>query len=216
MFGEDNFGALEDYSKYYHKIGGMLSKADINSVISSVYSYLDNLYPDERYRHHFPSIETAISNIIALNLSKDEISKVVDTFAHHEIGYIPPEYIEVLFKLSEKYKLAVVIDIWAPKPTWLRLFQEVGISSLFSASSFSSDHGMVKPSSKPFELVIEQLGIKKKQGLMIGDSVRRDLGGAQAAGIDCVLVGGAKHPNAMGCYENLIEFSSVLSSDSRQ
>lgn len=41
---------------------------------------------------------------------------------------------------------------------------------------------------------------------MVGDSVRRDLGGAKAAGIDCVLVGGAEHPDARGCYENLIDF----------
>jgi len=116
----------------------------------------------------------------------------------------------VLYRLSEKYKLAVVIDIWAPKITWQCLFRKVGISNLFSASSFSSDHGIVKPSPKPFEQIIDQLGIKKEQALMIGDSIRRDLGGAQAAGIDCVLVGGAIHPDAVGCYENLIEFSYAL------
>jgi FMN phosphatase YigB (HAD superfamily) len=63
---------------------------------------------------------------------------------------------------------------------------------------------VIKPSPKPFELVVEQLGIKKDQGLVIGDSIRRDLGGAKAAGIGCVLVGGAKHSHTVGCYENLL------------
>ena len=210
MFGEDNFGISEDFSKYYHKIGGVLSKEEVNKAIRSVYAYLDKLYPDENYRHSFPTVEEAIKNIVDKHLPEEEISKLVSTFAKHEAGSIPAEYIEALHRLSKKYKLAVVIDIWAPKESWLHLFEESGINKLFSASSFSSDHGMVKPSPKPFELVIQQLGINKERCLVIGDSIRRDLGGASAAGIDCVLVGGAKHTNALGFYKNLLELSYEL------
>ena len=210
MFGEDNFGASDNFSNYYHKIGGTLSEEEINKIIRSIYAYLDKRYPDERYRNNFPSVEEAINNVVNHNLSEEEISKIVDTFSHHEIGSIPIEYVEVLHKLSEKYQLAVVIDIWSPKKMWLNLFEKIGIRKLFSALSFSSDHGMVKPSPKPFELVINQLGVNKEKCLIIGDSVRRDLGGALAVGIDCVLVGGARHENALGCYENLLELSYEL------
>ncbi len=74
-------------------------------------------------------------------ISNEGLLKVISTFAHHESGYIPDKYIEVLHKLSERFKLAIVIDIWAPKNTWLRLFEKLRISRLFLASSFSSDHG---------------------------------------------------------------------------
>ncbi len=210
MFGEDNFSSSEDFSKYYHEIGGTFPAEEINALIKSVYAHLDERYPDENYRHSFPTVEETINNLVEKKLSGKEVSKIVRTFAHHEIGNIPAEYIDVLHKLSVSYTLAVVIDIWAPKTTWLTLFEEVGIDKLFSASSFSSDHGMVKPSPKPFELVIKQLGIKKEKCLVIGDSIRRDLGGASAAGIDCVLVGSAKHENALGCYDNLLELSCDL------
>ena len=210
MFGEDSFGISEDFSRYYHQAGGALSKNEINIIIRSVYAYLDERYPDEKYRHNFPSIESAIYNAVTHDLNVDEISKIVDTFAFHEIGYIPDEYIAALYKLSKKFQLAVVIDIWAPKSSWLNLFEESGINKLFTASSFSSDHGIVKPSPKPFELVVEQLGIKKEQALVVGDSIRRDLGGAKAAGIDCVLVGGSKHYHAVGCYDNLLELSHAV------
>lgn len=210
MFDEDNFGDAEDYSEHYHKIGGTLSREEVNTIIKTVYAYLDERYPDEYYRHNFPSIEEAINSAVAKKLPGEEISKLVKTFAHHEIGSIPTEYIDVLHKLSKNYILAVVIDIWAPKNTWLTLFEEAGINKLFSASSFSSDHGMVKPSPKPFGLVMQQLGMKKEQCLVVGDSIRRDLGGASAAGIDCVLVGGAKHKNALGCYKSLLELSCDL------
>ena len=210
MFGEDNFGIYEDFSKYYHKIGGRLSKEDANSVIRSAYSYLDKRYPDEKYRHSFPTVEDTIRNALDKSLPEEEISKLVDTFAQHEIGNIPSEYIDVLHRLSKKYQLAVVIDIWAPKEQWLKLFEESDINKLFSASSFSSDHGMVKPSPKPFELVMKQLNISRERCLVIGDSIRRDLGGASAAGIDCILVGNATHKNALGCYKNLLELSNDL------
>ena len=143
-------------------------------------------------------------------MAKDEIEKIIDTFSFHELGYIPQEYIDVLHKLEERFILAVVIDIWSPKKIWLETFEKAGISKLFSASSFSSDHGMVKPSPKPFELVVNQLNLRKEECLVIGDSERRDLGGAMAAGIDCILVGGASSPKAAGCYSNLLEFTNEV------
>jgi len=209
MFGEDRFGASEDFSNHYHQIGGTLSKKAINSTIRSVYSYLDERYPDVAYRHNFPSLTQAINDTAAFELDNAELAKIVDTFAFHEMGHIPDDYIVALHKLKQKYRLAVVIDIWSPKASWLSLFEQSGIAKLFYAASYSSDHGMVKPSPRPFEMVIQQLAIEAHQGLVVGDSVRRDLGGAKAAAIDCVLVGGAKHPDAVGCYENLLTFSNI-------
>lgn len=207
MFGEDNFGCSVNFSDYYHKIGGRLSANDINEIIRYVYAYLDVRYPDMQYRECFPSIESVITENFEYDFSKQELQHIISTFANHEIGSISPEYVNILHKLSTRFKLAVVIDIWAPKTTWVNLFSELGINKLFVASSYSSDHAMVKPSPNPFNLVVEQLGVSKEQCLMIGDSIRRDLGGAEAADIDCVLVGGAEHPNAVGCYKNLLEFS---------
>ncbi len=210
MFGHDNFGHEEDFSKHYHAIGGKFNAKRINNIIRSAYSDLDKIYPDEHYRHHFPSLKSTIKKYLNSKIDNHEITKIIDTFSFHEIGYIPDEYREVLHHLNKKYLLAIVIDIWAPKSTWINLFNGLDINKLFSASSFSSDHGMVKPSPKPFERVIKELGLPKDRCLMIGDSIRRDLGGAIAVGVDCVLVGGAKHPDAVGCYENLIELSHNL------
>jgi len=207
MFGEDRFGPSEDFSIHYHQAGGTLPKKEVNTIIRSAYDYLDKRYPDEKYRHNFPSVENAIQETATCELANNEISKIVDTFSFHEMGYIPDEYITALHKLNIEYKLAVVIDIWSPKSAWLKLFVDSGLENLFVANSFSSDHGMVKPSPEPFRLVLGELGIKNNQGLVVGDSIRRDLGGAKAAGIDCVLVGGAEHPDALACYENLLGFS---------
>lgn len=209
MFGEDRFSELEDYSKYYQKTGGKLTNNEVNEAINQALEYLGERYPDVKYRESFPTVEQAIKEVSTVSISESEVTNLVDTFSYYEHGYISQEYVEVLVKLSEKYKLAIVIDIWAPKDRWLKTFNELKINRLFSASSFSSDHGWVKPSIKPFDLVVAKLGLPKEQCLMIGDSVRRDLGGAINAGIDCVLVGGANDKRAIASYINLLEFYKV-------
>jgi len=205
MFGEDRFGESEDFSVHYFEIGGTLPEGEINRIVRAAYQYLDARYPDENYRHGFPSLERAILDVGGEDLDKGEIGKIIETFAFHELGSIPPEYAAALHKLRRRFTLAAVVDIWSPKQAWLDEFERVGISGLFSAASFSSDHGMVKPSPKPFELVLGQLGISGSEAIVVGDSPRRDLGGARSAGIDCILVGGATHPDALKSFDNLLQ-----------
>lgn len=210
MFGEDRFGDNEDYSRYYHDIGGAMEASEVKQIIRSAYQYLDQRYVDEAFRHCFPSLEAAINAVTRTCLDREEMQKIMATFAFHECGYIPDEYIKAVRALKEQFILAAVIDIWAPKTLWLSVFSESGLGDIFSAMSFSSDHGMVKPSARPFQLVLDQLGISSSQALVIGDSARRDLGGAKAAHIDCVLVGGATHVDALASYENLLAFCHAL------
>jgi FMN phosphatase YigB (HAD superfamily) len=210
MFGEDRFGDAEDFSSYYVRIGGTLPRGEINGIVRAVYEYLDARYPDENYRHNFPSLESAVRKIVGEDLGRDESAKIVDTFAFHELGHISPEYVAALHGLRKRFALAAVIDIWSPKKAWLDAFQRAGISGLFTAMSFSSDHGMVKPSPRPFELVLRQLGVPRNEAIVIGDSPRRDLGGAKNAGIDCILVGGAEHADALKSFGNLLDLCEAI------
>ena len=210
MFGEDRFGENDDFSIYYNSINGKLAKDKLNQVIQASYKYLEDRYFDEKHRHNFPSVQEAIDKTLDAELSAEEINKIISTFAFHELGHIPHDFVKILKTLKQRFILSVVIDIWSAKHMWIETFEKSGINNLFSASSFSSDHGMVKPSPKPFELVVSQLNLLKEDCLVIGDSVRRDLGGAMAAGIDCILVGGAEDQRARGCYSSLLEFSKDL------
>lgn len=213
MFGEDRFSESEDYSIYYRRLDGQLSNDAVNTLINDVLGYLGERYPQEAYRHNFPTIEEALAVVSQEQLPDNEIQNIVNTFAFHEHGHIPEPYVEALQQLYSKYTLAVVIDIWAPKALWLETFERLGLNALFSASSFSSDHGMVKPSPKPFERVITELNVPRENCLVIGDSVRRDLGGAMSAGIDCVLVNGASDNRALASYPDLLAFRDVVMND---
>ena len=210
MFGEDRFGEDEDFAIFYRTIGGELGDSEINQLIRNVYQDLSDKYPRVEYRHCFPTLESCIRCHGDPHLTTKEVENIVQTFAFHECGEIPDEYASVLFALDKRFILSVVIDIWAPKELWLQKFKRLDIHRLFKASSYSSDHGMVKPSPKPFELVVQQLGLSKSACVVIGDSVRRDLGGATAAGIDCILVDGAQDAGALASFPNLLAFCHEL------
>lgn len=205
MFQEDRFGVGENYSEYYRSIGGSLPDKEINEIIQGIFEHLSELYPQKEYRNCFPSLEAAIE-AIGLKISDKERENIITTFSFHEHGEVTEEYVQALKSLKQRFTLALVVDIWSPKDRWVRSFKELGIWHLFTAYSFSSDHGIVKPSPKPFEMVVDTLGLPKDRCLVVGDSVGRDLGGALGASLDCVLVGGATSKQSAGEFSNLLNF----------
>jgi len=210
MFGEDRFSDNEDYYPAYSELGGKLSPQAVNSLIRQCYQFLDECYHSPRYHECFPSVHHAIKQFVDRDFPENEINLLATTFARHEIGDIPIDYRNVIKQLRNRYTLALVIDIWAPKQLWLDLFDKYRLLPYFSAISFSSDHGIVKPSPVPMERLIKQLDADKKRCLMVGDRVERDLAAATAANIDCVLVGGKKAPGAVANYENLLTLARDL------
>ncbi len=215
IFGADRFGSDKDYSIIYRQLGGIMEQSQVNKLIQAAYSYLDIRYPDPQYREAFPSLREAFLNVEdADSLSEKDLKLLIETFACHELGFVPPEYTASIERLSQKFRLGLVVDIWAPKTLWVETLTQCGVLSLCEATSFSSDCGMVKPSPHPFLKVLEEMRVDPQDAVVIGDSVRRDLGGATAAGISCILVGGAIHPSALESVASLIDVVESVATDS--
>lgn len=206
LFNEDRFGAEQDYSIIYQQLGGKLPKTQVNQIIGASFAYLAERYP--HYEQRFPSVPDALRSVTE-ELADDDIQLLTDTFAIHERGDLSPDYAKALHQLSHEYRLGAVIDIWAPKYRWLSYFEEHNILHLFEAYSFSSDHGHVKPSPYGFELVLSAMKLQPHEAVFIGDSIHHDLGGANAAGMDCILVGDAESETAVAKFENLLGFCAV-------
>jgi phosphoglycolate phosphatase-like HAD superfamily hydrolase len=204
MFGEDRFGSDEDFSLIYRRLGGELPWETVNILIRTSYCYLEKRYPLIEYREAFPTLEEAIRKASGDALSSTEVKALITTFSHHERGIIPSSYIEALRYLKGRYRLGLVIDIWAPKDLWVSYFKELGIYDWFDAFSFSSECGCVKPSARGYQNVLRSMSLEPQHTIVIGDSVRRDLGGAQAAGMECVLVGDVTSKRALAVYPDLL------------
>jgi FMN phosphatase YigB (HAD superfamily) len=211
MFGADRFGSDRDYSLIYHQLGGTMESSRVNQLIQAAYDYLDIRYPDPQYREAFPTLRSAFMSISDGDFcTEQDLDLLIETFARHELGFVPPEYASTIDRFSQQFRLGLVIDIWAPKTLWIETLDRCGVLSVCESASFSSDCGIVKPSPRPFLNVLTEMQVNPQDAVVIGDSIRRDLGGATAAGIDCILVGGAKHPSAFGSAPNLIDLGTRI------
>ena len=56
----------------------------------------------------------------------------------------------------------------------------------FVVVAVTGEHGVAKPDPRIFRIVLEQLGLPAEQVVHVGDSLRADVGGAQAAGVASV------------------------------
>ncbi|MFA5859154.1 MAG: HAD-IA family hydrolase [Elusimicrobiota bacterium] len=81
-------------------------------------------------------------------------------------------------------KMAVVSD--APRlPVWMRICS-LELQHYFDAVVTFDDSGERKPSAKPFQMALDQLGVAPTKALMIGDWAERDILGAKQLGMRAV------------------------------
>ncbi|MFC1521076.1 HAD family hydrolase [Elusimicrobiota bacterium] len=87
--------------------------------------------------------------------------------------------------IKMQYKMATVSD--APRlQVWMRLVS-LGLAHYFDTVVTFEDTGERKPSSKPFLLALDRLGVKAQDTVMIGDWAERDIVGAKKLGMTTVF-----------------------------
>ncbi len=64
----------------------------------------------------------------------------------------------------------------------------VGIAPYFGAIAISGDLGIGKPHAAIFHAVLDPLGVRPDQAIMVGNSVKGDIGGAQGVGMKAILI----------------------------
>ena len=85
--------------------------------------------------------------------------------------------IPVLKWLKNKYKLAIVSNFYGNMDAILK---SEGLDVFFDAVADSTMIGAMKPDAEIFLYPLEKFGIKPEHALMVGDSVKRDMKGAEA------------------------------------
>jgi putative hydrolase of the HAD superfamily len=94
-------------------------------------------------------------------------------------------------------KLAVISD--APRQeAWLRLCY-LQLHHMFDMVITYEDTGEYKPSPAPFRMVLDKMGIKADEALMVGDWPERDIVGAAELGIRTVF---ARYGDTFGTKES--------------
>jgi len=84
------------------------------------------------------------------------------------------------------YQLACVTNRVFSGPAFFAEVDELGLTPHFDTLVASCDIGYMKPHPKIFEHTLEALAIAPQDAVMVGDSLRADVAGAQALGMTAV------------------------------
>lgn len=98
-----------------------------------------------------------------------------------------PDTLDVLVELKAD-GLLIGINTNRPCTAEMHLpgLRDMGIARYVDAVVCSGDTGYVKPRPSTFELVLERLGVRADEAVMVGDSAENDMSGAKALGMRTV------------------------------
>lgn len=186
MFEADRFTLTQPYFQTYKEKGGTgLQKEEVQGIINQSYAIILEAYEDPARSDDFPQLRDVLTD---LKVPEKEWEHLEATFAHYEHGSVSKEYIECLQKLSAKFPLGLICNLWAPKRYWQPYLKETGITDLFDMMIFSSDYHFMKPSTQIFQLAIDHFQIAPEEAVHIGDSYVHDILGAHKVGMDSIWI----------------------------
>lgn len=91
------------------------------------------------------------------------------------------EVISVLTKLKEHFRLGMLtngfVDLQSEK------IELSNLGRFFESITISGETGIGKPDKSIFQLALSRLGIRASEAIMVGDSLKSDIAGANAVGI---------------------------------
>jgi putative hydrolase of the HAD superfamily len=95
------------------------------------------------------------------------------------------DVLPALKSLGKKYKLGLISNT---QSFALEFFRDRKFFGNFDYVCLSCDVGLLKPDPEIFRLALRKLGVRPDEAVMVGDSLRSDVLGAEAVGIRGVLI----------------------------
>jgi len=105
-----------------------------------------------------------------------------------------PDVLPALEKLSGTHRLAILTNGFSQHQ--LRKLRGAGLDRYFEPVIVSGDYGFGKPDSRIFEVAISRLAADADGLCVVGDSLSRDIAGAQACGLTAVWINRDNKPQS--------------------
>ena len=127
-----------------------------------------------------------------------------------------PGVVEVLPRLSRRYRLGLISDVGLTPGRVLReILRRDGLLSHFRALTFSDETRATKPLPQQFLRTLAILEARPEEAAHVGDLPETDLAGARAVGMKAVLFLGVSHrqdgrPLADAIFEEYSELEELL------
>jgi putative hydrolase of the HAD superfamily len=97
-----------------------------------------------------------------------------------------PDARPALEDLRQTYRLALLTN--GPPDLQREKIEGGNLAAYFEMITISGEEGIGKPDKRIFALTLDRLAVLPQAAVMVGDSLKRDIGGAQGAGLKAVWV----------------------------
>ena len=147
-------------------------------------------YEGDGVSPHFGAIVQQVAADKGLSLSREQSEQLWRTWNLEGSFFgrrLLDDALETLEALRRRgYRTGCVTNRPFSGPAFVGELDEHGLSELLDVISISCDVGYLKPHPKIFEHALEALDVPAEEAAMVGDSLRADVGGAQALGLTAV------------------------------
>jgi putative hydrolase of the HAD superfamily len=127
---------------------------------------------------------------------EEHSAELAETFAaqRRKLQRLMPDAREILTRLATKYRVGLLTN-GAPDLQREKLLNS-GLEPFFQAVAVSGEHDIGKPKPEIFHRLLAKLNVPATNAVMIGNSLERDILGAQNAGITSIWikVAGSEEP----------------------
>ena len=125
-----------------------------------------------------------IEGIYNLQPSDSQVDALMQTRydAFVEIVRLPDSVRSLLNSLGQRYRLGFLSNYPCSRSILAGL-EKIGLSGMFESVTISGDVGYVKPHSKPFEVMLSQLGLAPDRCVYVGDNWLADVQGSKRIGM---------------------------------
>lgn len=130
----------------------------------------------------------------------DLVEKIRDRFISDSRKFIAVNRV-LLKKLKRRFKLAIVSNFYGNLESVL---EGEGLLDIFEFVADSGREGVVKPSPLIFQRALDAVSVRSWQALMVGDSLERDMRGAESLGMPHAWLWGDREAQAGASIQSVV------------
>ena len=182
--------SLKKLHEFLVKNGISVSFEDFERVYFEV---RDKFYSESRNLEE-PHFNVRVSETLErlsykLDASDPIVKGATTAFAEEFVHYtkLDAEAPNVLRKLHEKYKLALVSNFSIPEYGW-KLLDKFSLKQFFDAVIISGDVNRRKPSPEIFQKALKSLNVEASRAVFVGDMLDLDVMGPKSVGMNTILI----------------------------
>jgi HAD superfamily hydrolase (TIGR01509 family) len=154
------------------------------------------------------SVDDVITRVKNFKDISDKQEKMIMNWIEPSGTVLLNDSIEILKYLKNKNYIIGIIS--NSPPTKQNQLKDLEIDSYVDSALFSFECGYRKPSKEIYDIFLKRFSILPTETLMIGDSLKNDVVGAQSAGLDAILLDRDNTIDYHPKIKNLLELKEIL------